>query len=199
MSLINQRGRFAQPQVAKGLWCVPTDCKRFAKKVAEEGFCFGNPCETCGKLLDSDSHSCDSTVPASPTQSNRSAALSPQPICDSAFPEQQPTADEELSSFASCVSSFGSSQTSAFGALGALSSSDLGPHHIVTQSTHGTACSRAAQAFDGCVPSEAETLLLDSTRLVHRVCSAEGLLDSSREVDLSTLGELLAHGTPLAA
>ena len=38
--------------VDERLWCIPTDCKRFPKKVAEEGFCYNRPCETCCKLFD---------------------------------------------------------------------------------------------------------------------------------------------------
>ena len=49
---------FDADRVAEEEWCVPADCKRFAKKVYEEGFCYGNPCETCIRLFPDEKPRC---------------------------------------------------------------------------------------------------------------------------------------------
>lgn len=79
-----QDAGFELGQVDRSLWCIPTDCQRFAKKVAEEGFCYGNRCDTCMRLFDdregAASSSTASYTSSSPTPSSHaSITASPRP------------------------------------------------------------------------------------------------------------------------
>mmetsp|Transcript_27744 Transcript_27744/g.55829 ORF Transcript_27744/g.55829 Transcript_27744/m.55829 type:complete len:1287 (-) Transcript_27744:417-4277(-) len=182
---------FSDKQVPDKLWCVPTDCKRFAKKVAEEGFCFGNHCDTCTKLLasnrcspgyDTSSVSSD-TMPASPPQFSRAASLLAEPTT----PHEQwfEAGDNALQS---CIAEGGAPVLSDI--LGAHAAwADDGPDSAAALPRKVA----ASATTDGDIASEADGLLLESTHLVHRVLSAEGLLGSTCDVDLSQLSDLLAH------
>eukprot|EP00966_Prymnesium_polylepis_P154248 3561809-Prymnesium_polylepis.1 len=42
---------FSETLVPQAEWTVPTDCKRFTKKISEEGLCRGH-CERCSRLIE---------------------------------------------------------------------------------------------------------------------------------------------------
>ena len=63
--VLSQHG-FMESRVPTEEWEVPTDCKRFLKKLAEEGLCHGR-CATCEKL----SARPDALAPAAVRQSLR--------------------------------------------------------------------------------------------------------------------------------
>ena len=116
---------FELSHVDPSLWHVPTDCQRFAKKVAEEGFCFGNRCDTCIRLFEDKEGGAASSSTASyhspsPAPSSRASA--------SASPRVHPRSED-------------------------------GDH----------------QAGEAGL-DEDELLLLESSRLVHRVLLSEGML-----------------------
>ena len=78
-----QDAGFELGQVDRSLWCIPTDCQRFAKKVAEEGFCYGNRCDTCTRLFDdregAASSSTASYISSPAPSSHASITASPRP------------------------------------------------------------------------------------------------------------------------
>ena len=66
---------FVETRVPREDWSVPTDCKRFLKKLAEEGLCRGR-CETCDQLTGA------SPLPVQPARSRQSARVTRPPGWD---------------------------------------------------------------------------------------------------------------------
>lgn len=164
-------------QVPESQWCVPTDCKRFAKKVAEEGFCFGNHCDTCDRLFGSDDASSHAVPHSSPPHESSAGS---------------DIGTEPASPARSASSGRGSTRTAASAEVEAWALAADGW-------TIGTSASQPLQQAE-VPPADADLLMLESTRLVHCLLSSEGLLGTSsvpgaaeEEIDLSQLSQLLAY------
>ena len=93
--LLSEAG-FELEGVDESDWCVPCDCKRFAKKVAEEGFCYNNPCETCNRLFDdhTSSYGSSGSYRSSPSHTS-SVSASPRAVPESCHSDSAGTAEDD--------------------------------------------------------------------------------------------------------
>lgn len=137
---------FETDDVPEHLWSVPTDCKRFEKKVFEEGFCYGNRCDTCARLYPAEEDS-----------------------------ETQSTAS--LASYRATCHPVGTSPATSSPRAAARTLSSVSSMDGVTS------------AADMAAALEVEDLLMaESTRLVHRVLEAEGMLPPLHHRRCTTTG-----------
>ena len=192
-------------------WCVPNDCKRFAKKVAEEGFCFNNPCETCNRLFD-DRTSATSTPPpyASSPSHTSSASASPRaayPDAHSYSTEASEEAEEDvelLLASAGLVQSFLASE-----GLVAAASASAARHGLVPPMNEGAASRQQHyQRLDTADTEEEESILplgglpqlgelpLESLLLAHDALPGEEAAEEDDEDESSELSGETARPRP---
>ena len=99
-----QDAGFELSGVDESLWHVPTDCKRFPKKVAEEGFCYNRPCETCVKLFDDQQMETCSAASTTSFSGNETSSPRPSESPGARSPRHMPVALSAAVTFA-CPSS----------------------------------------------------------------------------------------------